>query len=125
MQVSATGDRRAAPEGVDACNLCGGRSFEPFGQQVGVPTGFLFTYVRCRACGLRFVSPRLTAEQNRALYDEAYFRGAGFDPAVNYVMLEEEQSLRAGESDGILGNIRVLKGESRGLRILDAGCGTG
>jgi hypothetical protein len=52
-----------APEVIEACNLCGGRELVPFRQQVGLKTGLLFTYVRCRACGLKFVSPRLDAQQ--------------------------------------------------------------
>jgi 2-polyprenyl-3-methyl-5-hydroxy-6-metoxy-1,4-benzoquinol methylase len=110
---------------VTVCNLCGCRAFDEVGHQVGMTTGLLFTYVRCTGCGLKFVSPRLTAEQNRALYSEDYFRGAGFDPAVHYVMLAEERALRSGESEGILGKIRLLKGSSSDLSILDAGCGTG
>jgi 2-polyprenyl-3-methyl-5-hydroxy-6-metoxy-1,4-benzoquinol methylase len=115
----------SAPEVVDVCNLCGGRNLLPFTTQVGRTTGLTFPFVRCDSCGLKFVGRRLTQEQNAALYSESYFNGTGFDAAVNYVMLEKSRSLRQGENDGILGKIRLLKGESRALRILDAGCGTG
>jgi 2-polyprenyl-3-methyl-5-hydroxy-6-metoxy-1,4-benzoquinol methylase len=115
----------SAPEIVEECDLCQGRTFIPFATQVGKTTGFTFTFVRCASCGLKFVGRRLTREQNLALYDESYFNGTGFDAAVNYVMLEEQRELRRGENDGILGKIQVIKGDSRALRILDAGCGTG
>ena len=117
--------RADAQEDVAVCDLCGGRSFVPFATQVGRTTGLTFTFVRCTSCGLKFVGRRLTADANLALYDESYFRGAGFDAAVNYVMLEDRRDLRRGENDGILGKIRILKGNARTLRILDVGCGTG
>ena len=117
--------RASAQEDVAVCDLCESRSLVPFATQVGRATGLTFTFVRCTSCGLKFVGRRLTAHANLALYDESYFRGAGFDPAVNYVMLEDRRDLRRGENEGILGKIRVLKGTSRTLRILDVGCGTG
>lgn len=43
-----------------ACNLCGGSDVAPFARKVGMDV------VRCRACSLVFVSPRLTA---KALHD--------------------------------------------------------
>jgi 2-polyprenyl-3-methyl-5-hydroxy-6-metoxy-1,4-benzoquinol methylase len=112
-------------EDVAVCDLCGGRNLVRFATQIGRTTGLTFPFVRCASCGLKFVGRRLTADANLALYDESYFRGAGFDAAVNYVMLEEKRGLRRGENEGILGKIRVLKGSSRTLRILDVGCGTG
>jgi 2-polyprenyl-3-methyl-5-hydroxy-6-metoxy-1,4-benzoquinol methylase len=71
-----------------------------------------------------FVSPRLTAEENRALYDEAYFNGAGFDDSVNYVLLDQEAHTREGENAGVLAKI-ALHTARRDIRVLDVGCGTG
>ncbi len=114
-----------AQETVDTCDLCHGKDLVAFATQVGKTTGLTFTFVQCTSCGLKFIGRRLTAERNLALYDESYFRGAGFDAAVNYVMMEDNGDLRRGENEGIIGKIRVLKGESLELRILDVGCGTG
>ena len=40
-------------------------------------------------------------------------------------MLEANRDLRRGENEGIIGKIRIIRGDSLSLRILDAGCGTG
>jgi uncharacterized Zn finger protein len=77
-------------EQVERCNLCGGSRFALFTEVVGHKTKQRFQIVRCEECGLMFVSLRLTAEENKALYDEAYFNGQGFDPSVNYVMLDQQ-----------------------------------
>ena len=111
-------------EQVDRCNLCGGSRFSLFAEMVGHKTKKHFGIVRCKGCDLIFVSPRLTLAENDALYDEAYFNGAGFDPSVNYVRLDQQADLRQGESQGILDKIRALKPD-RDIRILDVGCGTG
>jgi 2-polyprenyl-3-methyl-5-hydroxy-6-metoxy-1,4-benzoquinol methylase len=109
---------------VDSCNLCEGTRFALFTEMVGHKTRKRFRIVRCEGCGLLFVSPRLTPEENEALYDEAYFNGAGFDPSVNYMRLDQQADMRQGENAGILQKIRALK-PARDIRILDVGCGTG
>ena len=106
------------------CNLCGGGRFSLFAEMVGHKTKELFRIVCCDDCRLMFVSPRLTREENEALYDEAYFNGEGFDPSVNYVSLDRQQDLRAGENRGILEKIAALA-PGREVRVLDVGCGTG
>jgi 2-polyprenyl-3-methyl-5-hydroxy-6-metoxy-1,4-benzoquinol methylase len=111
-------------EPVDRCNLCGGSGFSLFTEVVGHKTKERFRIVRCDGCGLTFVSPRLTAEENQALYDEAYFNGEGFDASMNYVKLDKQTETRRGENQGILEKIRTLK-PARDIRILDVGCGTG
>jgi SAM-dependent methyltransferase len=111
-------------ERVDRCNLCGASGFSLFTEAMGHKTKKRFQIVRCDGCGLHFVSPRLTAEENKALYDEAYFNGEGFDASMNYVMLDKQTETRRGENGGILEKIRTLK-SARDIRILDVGCGTG
>ncbi len=111
-------------EQVERCNLCGGADFVLFAEKYGPATNRMFRIVACRACGLRFVSPRLTADENRALYDEAYFNGKGFDSSVNYVKLEAAAEVRRDENAGILAKIALLR-PGLGIRILDVGCGTG
>jgi 2-polyprenyl-3-methyl-5-hydroxy-6-metoxy-1,4-benzoquinol methylase len=111
-------------ESLDHCNLCGGSTFSLFAEKEGRRTPTSFRIVTCKDCGLTFVSPRLSAAENLALYDEAYFNGDGFDVSVNYVMLDEEQESRRRENEGILAKIALLK-PGKGLRTLDVGCGTG
>jgi 2-polyprenyl-3-methyl-5-hydroxy-6-metoxy-1,4-benzoquinol methylase len=121
-------------EWVSNCNLCGETRFALFAQKRGTRSGQLFHIVRCRACRLTFVNPRLTEAENLALYDEAYFHGAGFDESINYEQLDERT--RRGENTGIITKIRTLHGGERAsrpeaatrderIRVLDIGCGTG
>src|SRR5579884_260473 len=111
-------------ERVERCNLCEGSRFSPFAEMSGTATADRFGIVRCDDCGLMFVSPRLTAAANDALYDESYFNGSGFDRSINYVLLDREGDARRGENLGILQKIRTLK-PAQDVRLLDVGCGTG
>jgi SAM-dependent methyltransferase len=111
-------------ERIDRCNLCQGSRFTLFATKEGHKTKEQFRIVTCEECGLIFVSPRLSAEENRALYDEAYFNGEGFDDSVNYVLLDDAAHTRKDENEGILAKIAALQ-PGRDLRILDVGCGTG
>jgi 2-polyprenyl-3-methyl-5-hydroxy-6-metoxy-1,4-benzoquinol methylase len=109
-------------ERLESCNLCEGRSFELFARKRGVQTEHLFELVRCRGCGLHFVNPRLSENENLSLYGEAYFHGNGFDVSINYV--QEGEDVRRGENEGIIAKIQTLRPGPR-LRVLDVGCGTG
>ena len=111
-------------ERVDQCNLCGGSRQKLYAEKEGTRTRQVFRIVTCEDCALVFVSPRLSEEENRALYDEAYFNGDGFDASVNYVLLDEGTNARDDESVGILAKIAAMK-PGKGLRVLDVGCGTG
>jgi 2-polyprenyl-3-methyl-5-hydroxy-6-metoxy-1,4-benzoquinol methylase len=111
-------------EQLDRCNLCDGTHFSLFAELMGETVRKPFRVVRCEGCGLLFVSPRLTAEENLALYDEAYFNGKGFDGTVNYAQVDAHAELREGENGGVIDKIRALK-PHRDIRILDVGCGSG
>ena len=111
-------------EQIERCNLCGGSRFALFAEVPGQKTKRLFRIVTCETCSLMFVAPRLSASENTALYDEAYFNGKGFDGSVNYVMFDEAPDTRSDENLGILGKLAVLK-PGRHVRVLDMGCGTG
>lgn len=111
-------------EEIEHCNLCGGSRFALFAEVSGQKTKRPFRIVTCEGCRLMFVAPRLSAEENTALYDEAYFNGDGFDASVNYVLLDGAPHTREDENLGILGKLAVLK-PGRQVRVLDMGCGTG
>lgn len=118
--MTETWDLEATAE----CNLCGAASFGTFTKKRGIRTGLEFQVVRCGDCGLIFVNPRLTEEENVRLYDEAYFNGGGFDPTVNYMVFDEEHEVRRDENRGILAKLDALR-PGRAVRVLDVGCGTG
>ena len=62
------------------CRVCGSRSIELLGRKRGefIPRDFEFH--RCRDCGLVFVEPF----SGFAIYNDAYYRGDGPDPYVDY-----------------------------------------
>jgi len=78
----------------------------------------------CADCGLRLTNPRLSEEHNNSLYGEAYFRGQGDEPSVDYSALDADERSRAGENEGIFEKIATLR-PGKTTRVLDAGCGTG
>jgi len=98
------------------CPICGpGIRAEDFLQ---APSGkFLFSYVRCSACGLVFLNPRPEAAEMQGFYDEDYYGG-------------EDRKFRSG-----LETLRRLFARARARRagryfpssgkVLDVGCGQG
>lgn len=104
------------------CNLCGVDDTAYVYSRRGVLTGEDFRLVRCRNCGLMYLNPRLTRDALLALYDEAYYRGEGFDSEVNYVE-EYEGEYRKTDVGYHVTQLRHML--SAGARVLDVGCGTG
>jgi SAM-dependent methyltransferase len=78
---------------------------------------------RCGNCGLVFVAnPRVDFE---ALYDAAYYRGAGADSFIDYVdEMSNADTVRAYEWRGITRAVESL-GAGKTSRWLDFGCGLG
>src|SRR5262245_3503444 len=99
------------------CNLCGADDPEPTLDKHG------FTIVRCRRCGLAYVTPRPTAAELIALYsDEKYYRNLNASPFgyPDYLgerwLLERLVVRRLDEIEARVG---------RPGRMLDVGCATG
>jgi len=106
-----------APSEHVPCNLCGADDPEPALTKHG------FTIVRCRRCGLAYVTPRPSAADLVALYGaEGYYRNRNASPFgyPDYLgerwLLERLMVRRLAEVERRLG--------TRG-RLLDVGCATG
>jgi 2-polyprenyl-3-methyl-5-hydroxy-6-metoxy-1,4-benzoquinol methylase len=83
-----------------------------------------FTIVACSSCGHVRVDPRIADERLDELYDEAYYRGEGFDATIDYSAPPTEATI--AENADIIDSIAEAAGGSiSGLRWLDVGCGTG
>jgi len=106
------------------CRACGAEA-APAGSRFGSFAGRDFAFARCRACGFGFVIDPL--EDLGAIYNEAYYRGQGADPLVDYLgeLAAPERSIRLYEWRGILKAVETLRGPVDGLRWLDYGCGNG
>jgi len=111
-------------ETLSVCPLCSGAGLRTVTQIQGRVTHERFGIVRCESCGLVFTSPRLTEAANASMYEEAYYKGEGFDTSVHYESLDEEAKARAGECAGIIEKMRVMS-PLADPRVLDVGCGTG
>ena len=99
------------------CDLCGRRDSIPLFTKGG------YTIVRCMNRGLVYTNPRLNDESIKALYNNEYYAGKGFDAAVNYchqhesALVEVKRSLRRR-----LACIERYKSKGR---LLDIGCAFG
>ena len=84
-----------------------------------------FHLEHCPSCQFRFVSNPCTDWE--ALYDEAYYRGQGADPLVNFVYEIENPSrtIRRYEYAGIVRIVDGIKPLTPRTRWLDFGCGPG
>jgi SAM-dependent methyltransferase len=84
-----------------------------------------FELFHCPACGYSFVgNPWLDYAD---IYSEAYYKGRGADPYVDYVFELEQpaQTVRGYEWNGILRVVRSLVSVSPRMKWLDYGCGNG
>lgn len=101
-----------------ACVVCGGTESDPFYAcaEPNRMTDEVFQMVRCRACGLVFVSPRPDlAEQDRYYFREYYKK-----PSPK---LEQSVGLLSGLFDRYRTG-KIAGGRPPG-RVLDVGCGEG
>jgi SAM-dependent methyltransferase len=82
-----------------------------------------YTYFHCASCHFSFINNPRTDYEN--IYSEAYYRGRGADPMVDYVYELEKPDLtiRNYESRGVFSIFNELV--PHGGRWLDFGCGVG
>jgi 2-polyprenyl-3-methyl-5-hydroxy-6-metoxy-1,4-benzoquinol methylase len=76
-------------------------------------------YVRCRSCGLVYLSPQPTPEQLQAIYDEHYYEAWSGGFAEQNVARLKKLTFRVA-----LGQLSLLAGVRRGA-LLDVGCASG
>jgi 2-polyprenyl-3-methyl-5-hydroxy-6-metoxy-1,4-benzoquinol methylase len=108
-----------------ACCACAGRSSTFFIEAEDDLTGRpgRFRFVRCRACGLVYQSPRLTTEHVKAYYDDQYIahqergRWGALAPRVTWAVgAVDRAKLRIAR--------RYVRLDSH-ASVLDVGCGAG
>ena len=96
----------------------------PGGHKRSTFSGQDFLLGRCPSCRCaRVLNPRT---DYAAIYDEAYYRGDGADPKVDYVSeLSDERTLRVLEWQAIESLVSTLVPLGPATRWLDLGCGVG
>lgn len=110
-------------ETVKACNLCGRSEFDliPKSDRYGLEV----TVARCHSCGLRFLSPRMTAHAYREFYEDGHYRALLSDfygRPITAESIEEEQTEYAHS----LVNLLSLYLEGMAVEtLLDVGGSTG
>jgi len=109
-----------------ACRACGSLDTRLRGTRRGRMRPTEFSFHTCAHCGLLFVEPFAGFE----LYDDAYYRGEGADPFVDYEA--EYRDWRATDRRLELGDLHRLATEHLApqagagpVRWLDFGCGAG
>ena len=106
------------------CPVCGG-STRPAGQRRGSLDARTYALRHCPSCRFSFVeNPRTDYE---AIYSEAYYRGEGADPLVDYAHERDhpQTTIRHYEWRGIGRIVGSLIAPTPSTRWLDFGCGMG
>ena len=66
------------------CAICGSTRSHDVMKKSGVRVADVFHIVACAECAHVYVNPRVADEALASLYDEAYYRGEGFDRTIDY-----------------------------------------
>ncbi|MEO8695221.1 MAG: class I SAM-dependent methyltransferase [Acidimicrobiales bacterium] len=103
------------------CLICAGEAAR-VGRAASMRGAVTYDMASCPDCGFAFIVEPRTDFEN--LYDDDYYRGAGFDPSVDYAAEQDERTVRVHEWAGVLAVVRSL--HARPIRTwLDYGCGYG
>jgi len=112
------------PPKTKACKICGAEA-RLVGDKQGKFRRQAFNLYQCAACGFAFIgNPWLDYEE---IYSQAYYRGEGADPIVDYTFELEhpEAAVRQYEWRGIADVVRSFAPLGAQTRWLDFGCGNG
>ncbi len=110
-----------------ACALCGSWEHRPVRKKRGRIIQYEFSIVACRRCGFVFVNPRISDEAIDGLYDQAYYKGEGFDASVRYDEAESNEST-CRQIEQVVATVAEAVGKASrldGIACLDVGCGSG
>lgn len=106
------------------CSICGDTRAEPLVRKAGRILPGPFLIVRCSSCRHVRVNPRIADAELGGLYDEAYYRGDGFDVSVDYSGAISTWT-RAENARIIETIVEARRQPISRARWLDFGCGTG
>jgi len=106
------------------CKICG-HPATPAGSKMGKHRKQLFEFKECKNCRFTFIANPCT--DYAEIYNEAYYRGQGPDPLIDYVfeLDHPEKSVRIHEWRGILQVVQTLANVTSETKWLDFGCGNG
>jgi SAM-dependent methyltransferase len=106
------------------CRVCSGAA-RFIGHKAGNAVRGPFAIYRCPSCAYVFVGEPCT--DYATLYSEAYYRGEGADPLIDYAFEIDhpDKTIRKYEWRGILQAVQALRGKTGPFRWLDYGCGNG
>jgi 2-polyprenyl-3-methyl-5-hydroxy-6-metoxy-1,4-benzoquinol methylase len=83
-----------------------------------------FQIVRCRGCGHHYVDPRVSDEDLGSIYDDAYYRGRGFDTGIDFYSQPSPELLGSIERTIEL-VASIARRPLETMTWLDYGCGAG
>jgi len=106
------------------CPICGETRSETLMRKAGRLSPEPFSIVRCTSCLHVRVNPRIADDALGELYDEAYYRGEGFDASVDYSGSVSTWT-RAENARIIETVVEARRRPITRTRWLDFGCGTG
>jgi 2-polyprenyl-3-methyl-5-hydroxy-6-metoxy-1,4-benzoquinol methylase len=105
-----------------SCDLCGSLRCKEIMRKRGALIHREFRIVRCSNCGFIYVNPRICDEHIPLLYDDAYWRGEGFDRTIG---ANADQKIAALCNADIVATVGEALGCAQDCRVLDVGCGLG
>jgi len=106
---------QAQRKSIEACNLCGGMTHQPFCPQNG--RGL----VQCMNCGLVFVGEQPPAEELYSLYSENYFHNDESGEVGYHDYIKDEPNIRKTVNK----RFNHIEQFVKGGRMLDVGCAMG